>query len=72
MARGRVSDSKSRGRGSIPTPAVFFDFDQFMTSEGTDTLILAFNSKPGQSVARYTHQIFYLDFSIREGIYLCI
>ena len=29
-----------------------------MTPEGTDTLILAFTSKTGQSVARYTHRIF--------------
>ena len=28
------------------------DFDRFMTSEGTDTLILAFTWKTGQSVAR--------------------
>ena len=28
------------------------DFDRFMTSEGTDALILAFTSKTGQSVAR--------------------
>ena len=48
------------------------DFDRFMTSEGTDTLILAFTSKTGQSVARYTHRFFYLDFSVRERIYLRI
>ena len=38
------------------------DFDRFMTSEGTDTLILAFTSKAGQSVARYTHRIFLFGF----------
>ena len=32
--------------------AIIDRFDQFMTSEGTDTLILAFTSKTGQSVAR--------------------
>ena len=45
------------------------DFDRFMTSEGTDALILAFTSKTGQSVARYTHQIFLFGFfSQREDI----
>ena len=48
------------------------DFDRFMTSEGTDAFILAFTSKTGQYVARYTHRIFYLDFSVRERIYLRI
>ena len=33
-----------------------------MTSEGTDTLILAFNSKTGQSVALYTHRFFLFGF----------
>ena len=48
------------------------DFDRFMTSEGSDALIFAFTSKTGQSVARYTHRIFYLDFSVRDRIYLRI
>ena len=46
--------------------------DRFMTSEGTDALILAFTSKTGQSVARYTHQILLFGFSVRERIYLRI
>ena len=41
------------------------DFARFMTSESTETLILAFTSKTGQSV------IFHPDFSVR-GIYLGI
>ena len=50
------------------------DFDRFMTSEGTDALILAFTSKTGQSVARYsdsyTHRIFLFGFfSQREDIF---
>ena len=41
-----------------------------MTSEGTDALILAFTSKSGQSVARYTYQIFLFGFfSQREDIF---
>ena len=41
-----------------------------MTSEGTDALVLAFTSKTGQSVARYTHRIFLFGFfSQREDIY---
>ena len=45
------------------------DFDRFMTSEGTDTLILALNSKTGQTVARYTHRIFLFGFfNQREDI----
>ena len=43
-----------------------------MTSEGTDTLILAFTSKTVQSVARNTQNLFYWDFSVRERIYLGI
>ena len=42
-----------------------------MTSEGTGTLILDFTSKKGQPVAHYT-DYFYLDFSVRERIYLGI
>ena len=38
------------------------DFDRFMTSERTDALILAFISKTGQDVARYTHRIFLFGF----------
>ena len=46
------------------------DFDRFMTSEGTDALILVFTSKTGQSVARYTHRIFLFGFfSQREDIF---
>ena len=42
-----------------------------MTSEGTDTLILAFSSKTGQSVARYTHRIFLFGFfNQREDIFI--
>ena len=41
-----------------------------MTSEGTDALILAFTSKTGQSVARYTQRIFLFGFfSQREDIF---
>ena len=45
------------------------DFGRFMSSEGTDTLILASTSKPGQSVARHSHRIFLFGFSVREGVY---
>ena len=45
------------------------DFGRFMTSEGTETLILAFTTKTGQSIAHNGHRIFYLDFSVRERIY---
>ena len=46
------------------------DFDRYMTSEGTDTLIFAFTSKTGQSVARYIHRIFLFGFfSQREDIF---
>ena len=42
-----------------------------MTSEGTDTLILAFTSKTGQSVARHTHRIFLFGFFYqREDIFM--
>ena len=33
-------------------------FDRFMTSEGTETMILAFTSETGQSVAHTRHRIF--------------
>ena len=42
-------------------------FDRFMTSEGTDTLISAFTSKTGQSVARYTHRFFIRIFQSERG-----
>ena len=46
------------------------DFDRFMTSEGTDTLISAFTSKSGQPVARYTHRFFiWIFLSVRRYIY---
>ena len=38
------------------------DFDQFMTSEGTKPLILAFTSKKGQSVEHTRHRIFLFGF----------
>ena len=34
------------------------DFDRFMTSEGSETLILPFTSKTGQSVAQNKQKIF--------------
>ena len=41
-----------------------------MTSEGTDTLILAFTSKTGQSVARLPHRIVLFGcFNQREDIF---
>ena len=46
------------------------NFDQFMTSEGTKTFILAITLKTGQSVAHRGHKIFYLDFSVLQRIYL--
>ena len=42
------------------------DVDRFMTSEGTDTFILAITSKTGQSVARNTHKIFLFGFVLSE------
>ena len=38
-----------------------------MASEGTETLILAFTSKTGQSVAHNTHRIFLFRF-FRQGM----
>ena len=38
------------------------DFGRFMTSEGTETLILAFTSKTGQSVAHDRQGIFLFGF----------
>ena len=38
-----------------------------MTSEGTDTLILACTSKTGQPVARYTHRFFIWIFLSERG-----
>ena len=47
-----------------------FDFGRFITSEGTKTLILAFNSKTGQSVAHSRHGIFLFGFLCqRMGIF---
>ena len=44
--------------------------DGFMTSEGTNTLILAFTSKMGQSVAHNTLRIFSFGlFCPREDIF---
>ena len=44
--------------------------DRFMTSEGTDTLILAFTVKTGQSLARKTHRFFLFGFFYqREDIF---
>ena len=37
-------------------------FDKFITSEGTETLILAFISKTGQYVAHTRYRIFYNRF----------
>ena len=41
-----------------------WDFDRFMTSEGSDTLILPFTSKTGQSVAQNRQKIFLFGFSV--------
>ena len=41
-----------------------WDFDRFMTSEGSDTLILSFTSKTGQSVAQNRQKIFLFGFSV--------
>ena len=38
------------------------DFGRFMTPEGTETLILAFISNTGQSVAHNRHKIFSFGF----------
>ena len=47
------------------------NFDRFMTSEGTDALILAFTSKTGQPVERYTHQTFlFALFYQRKDIFM--
>ena len=52
------------------------DFGRFMTSEGTETLILAFTSKTGQSVAHNSHRIFLFSyFCEREEIlrhFICL
>ena len=46
------------------------DFDRFMTSEGTKTLILAFTANTGQSEEPTKHRIFLIIFfSFRERIY---
>ena len=42
-----------------------------MMSEGNDTSILAFTSKTGQPVARYTHQMFLFGFfNQREDLFM--
>ena len=38
------------------------DFGRFMTPERSETLILAFTSKTGQSVAHNRHRIFLIGF----------
>ena len=47
-------------------------FNRIITSEGTETLVLAFTSKTGQSVAHNRHRISNSDFSVRERLYLGI
>ena len=47
-------------------------FDRFMTPEGSDTLILPFTSKTGQSVAQNRQKIFYLGFTSKERTYFGI
>ena len=44
--------------------------DQFMTSEGTDTLNLAFTTKTNQYVAPKNTEYFYLGFYVIERIHL--
>ena len=45
-------------------------FDRFMTSEGTETLILVLTSKTGQSVTHNRHKIFSFGFFYqREDIF---
>ena len=42
-----------------------------MTSDGSDTLDLAYMSKRGQSVSRYTHRFFLFEFFCqREDIFV--
>ena len=45
-------------------------FDRFMTSEGTETLILAFTSKTGQSVEHTRHRIFQNRFFLSGNGYI--
>ena len=46
------------------------DFGRFMTLEGTETLILAFTSKTGQSIAHNRHKLFSFGFFYqREDIF---
>ena len=40
--------------------------DRFMTAEGSDTLILPFTSKTGQSVAQNRQKIVYLGFTSKQ------
>ena len=63
-----LTTERTKSRDRLVSKLV--EFGRFMTSEGTETLILAFASKTGQSVAQNRHGIFYLDFSVREWIYL--
>ena len=44
------------------------DFDRFMMSEGTKTLILTFTSKPGQPVERTRHRIFKFEFCCQREV----
>ena len=46
------------------------DFCRFMTSEGYETLILAFTSKTGQSVAHNGHRVFLFGFFLSERGYI--
>ena len=49
-----------------------FDFDRFMTSEGSYTLILPFTSKTGQSVAQNRQRIFNWGFTSKDRTYFGI
>ena len=46
--------------------------DRFLTSEGSDTLILPLTSNTGQSVAQNGRNIFYLGFTREERTYFGI
>ena len=47
-----------RTKGRKHSTVKSIGFDRFMTSEGNETLILAYTSKTGQSVAHTRHRIF--------------
>ena len=49
-----LETTKSRKHSMVKSSG----FDRFMTSEGTETLILAITSKTGRSVAHTRHRIF--------------